>query len=117
MLQNSHSNWNVASENREPSIREMVATIFKLFDNPSNTVEILCEKGTLFYEHMLKSGDSLRASTFMLLYGTKEDAERYFDGYIQRYTYKNKIFAYFAYPSLYVQTYPKAKNIKNTIPK
>ena len=103
LMPQSSSNWNVAGGNREPSITEITnaifqygAPIFQLFDNPDNAVKVLREKGTLFYEHMTKTLDSLRALTFMLLYGTKEDAEHYFNGYIQRCTYKSKIYELFS---------------------
>ena len=101
--QNFSTVWNVAGDNRNASVREIINAIlqyglpiFKLFDNPKDAVKTLCETGTLFYEHMVKGGDSLRALTFMLLYGTREEAERYFNGYIRRCGYREKICASFA---------------------
>ena len=98
-------NWNLAGKSREISIAEIIdglfkygIPIFKLFDEPNYAVKALCQKGTLFYNHMDKGGDSLGALTFMLLYGTKEEAEYYFNGYVNRCTYKKKI--HYLYSSL-----------------
>jgi hypothetical protein len=40
---------------------------------------------------MKKEGDSLSALNFMMVYGSMDDAEVYFNGYVKRQNWKGKI--------------------------
>jgi hypothetical protein len=64
--------------------------IFELFEQPTKAVAAFRERGALFYEHMIKY-DTLMPLTFMMLYGSKDDAEQFFNGYVRRSSAKTKI--------------------------
>ena len=92
-------NCNVAGANKDNNIRKITDAIvqyglpiFSLFDNPTDAVSTLREKGTSFYEHI--KGEkllNLMPLTFMVLYGSKEAAEEFFNISIEPCKYKNRI--------------------------
>ena len=96
---NHHVTWNIAGDKYQNNVDEIAdffvkygLPVFTLFDNAETAIEKLKERGTLFYDYMVKEGDTLMPLTYILLYGTKEDAEQFFNGHVKRCTYKHRIY-------------------------
>lgn len=92
-----YKDWNVAGMSGEGEINNIsellnkyALPIFHLFEDIQTAIDFLKERGAVFNKY---TTPSLMPLNFMIYYASREDAEIFFNNYVNNLSYKGRVFS------------------------